>query len=432
MHQHRTHLRSISFFALAALALVATSCRKEAETFKNPNTCHATSFTQQFEDIWQGFDQCYVFWSRDTVNWDSRYARFHPIFEEFDKRPNTVTDEEYKAAWQGVVQGLLDHHLSIALWNPIKQSRIRVGSVNDNRHTTDVFAQLNALKNQPGITNLVSYYVDTNTSLNSVSCLLPGKNQGGYIAYLRFSSFSLSELHESRRPNKNQLEAPLRSFFGSNYTSGVTDGLVGRPDVESIIIDLRDNPGGDSRDINIVFGNLNTRNFHFGYTRVKEGLGRLDYSSWVPFYINGSGKRISSDKPIVVLCDSNSVSCSELSCQMVKSLPNGKLIGEQTYGATCAIFASSTDNHNLTYSGCFGDQNMNYSVNPKAKGEPTDKSIFSYYVYTSTFDMVTTDYKSLEAVGVTPDIVVPYDAQALADGKDPQLEAALRYLRSNN
>ena len=117
---------------------------------------------------------------------------------------------------------------------------------------------------------------------------------------------------------------------------------------------------------------------------------------------------------------------------MVKSLPNGKLIGEQTYGATCAIFASSTDNHNLTYSGCFGDQNMNYSVNPKAKGEPTDKSIFSYYVYTSTFDMVTTDYKSLEAVGVTPDIVVPYDAQALADGKDPQLEAALRYLRSNN
>ena len=49
MHQHRTHLRSISFFALAALALVATSCRKEAETFKNPNTCHATSFTQQFE-----------------------------------------------------------------------------------------------------------------------------------------------------------------------------------------------------------------------------------------------------------------------------------------------------------------------------------------------------------------------------------------------
>ena len=68
----------------------------------------------------------------------------------------------------------------------------------------------------------------------------------------------------------------------------------------------------------------------------------------------------------------------------------------------------------------------------RVNGIPTDKSIFSYYVYTSTFDMVTTDYKSLEAVGVTPDIVVPYDAQALADGKDPQLEAALRYLRSNN
>lgn len=432
MHQHKTHLRTFSFLALAALTLVATSCRKEAEPFKDPNTCHATTFTQQFEDVWHGFDQCYVFWGRDTVDWDSRYARFHPIFEEFDKRPNTVTNEEYKNAWAAVVQGLLDHHLSVALWNPIKQSRIVVSSTIDRQHHTDVRAQLNVLKSQQGITNLVSYYDDTNTMLNSTSCLLPGKNQGGHIAYLRISDFSITELYKSRRPNKDQMEAPLRSFYGREYTQGVTDGLAGRSDVESIIIDLRGNPGGNAADINILLGNLLTQNFHFGYTRIKEGLGRLDYSSWLPFYVNGSGKRIPADKPIVVLCDSNSVSCAEITSQMAKAIPNGKLIGEQTYGATCAILAASTDIHSLTYSGCFGDQNMNAGINPKGKGEPTDKSIFSYYVYTSTYDMVTTDYKTLEGVGVTPDIVVPYDARALASGKDPQLEAALTYLRSNN
>ena len=55
---------------------------------------------------------------------------------------------------------------------------------------------------------------------------------------------------------------------------------------------------------------------------------------------------------------------------------------------------------------------------------------FGHFVYCGTFDVVTTDYKSLEGEGVKPDIEVLYNASALASGTDPQLERALQYLRT--
>ncbi len=53
-------------------------------------------------------------------------------------------------------------------------------------------------------------------------------------------------------------------------------------------------------------------------------------------------------------------------------------------------------------------------------------------MYRGTYDVVNTDYKSFEGVGVQPDIEVLYDANALKSGVDNQLNRALEYLRTGN
>ena len=110
----------ILLFASTALMLCLVSCRKEPLDMVNPNNRICKSYLQQFETIWQGMDQGYVFWDKDTVDWDARYDQYRPIFEAFDARPanNPVTYNEYWEAYTGLFSGLLDHHLTGRFYSP--------------------------------------------------------------------------------------------------------------------------------------------------------------------------------------------------------------------------------------------------------------------------------------------------------------------------
>ena len=416
------------FFVVGvAVAMLMVSCRKEGFDLQNPNTRTCKSYVEQFETIWQGINNTYVFWSRDTVDWEARYAKYHPIFESFDA--HGADSAEYLNAWRGVVNGLLDHHMTLLLWNPNGKYRIGIHAAsNSYSHETDEMAQLNILQKQPGIRDFTCYYVGNNNFVNSAYCLLPGKTAGKYIAYLRFSSFSIDTMSKANFANKDKAEAPFRAFYGDQYAEGVTNGAVNRDDVEAIILDVRNNGGGYISDISPAVVSLLQKNYQHGYSRFKEGYGRLDYSSWVPVVFDCPKNYIKQAKPIVALVDINTVSSAELSAQAIKSIPNGTVVGERTYGATCPLVANTDRAFNVYYTGCFGDQDLLLS----SEKRPRDPNSYAYYVYSSTFDLVTNEYQSLEGVGVQPDIKVLYDADKLAAGVDTQLEAALEFLRKGN
>ena len=413
-------------FLVCSLALFVslTSCRKEPLDIPNPNTRSCTTYSEQFEAVWQGIDHNYVLWSRDTVDWDARYEKYKPIFASFDEKG--VDSATYVKTWTECTKGLLDHHMTIILWNPRNpggQPFVKAffpGRTNPN-HTTDFDAQVSALSKQQGVTDLVTYKDPNGKFMNSAFCLLPGKTAGKHIAYFRFSQFNLGSLDSA----SDAVKAPFRAFYGDSLGRGIYNGAASRDDVESIIIDLRGNPGGDVSNISPLIVSLMQSQCNFGYSRYKQGLGRLDYTGWVPVQFSLPNNHLAAPKPIVMLADNNSISCAELSTHIIKSLPNGKVIGERTYGATCSLVPNTDIAFDVYYSGCFGDYNL-YD-----KFEPTQPDKFAYYVYTSTYDMVTSEYKSLEGVGVQPDIEVLYDAASLASGVDNQLERALQYLRTN-
>lgn len=383
------------------------SCRKDPLETVNPDRRYCSTYTAQFETVWTGIDQGYLFWDHDTVNWDDVYERMLPVFKAFDAK-GSATDAELTNAYQSMVNGLLDHHMYVQVKNLKTGNAVYADPAWDevpNRdyyHYTFFDQQASLLSSMPGVTE----YKAGGNSFPCYFALFPGNN-GKKIAYLRFRSFQITSVANYLSVSELM---PLRAFYGNDVANGVTNGWAGRDEVEAVIIDVRGNGGGLLADLTPVVASLSSTDIDLGYSRTKEGLGRLDYSAWTPFVIKCPNNHISADKKVVVLTDVNSVSCSELTALMIQSLPNGTVIGERTYGATCPLINGG---HDMLYSGVFG----NY-----------DK--YGYYVYTSNFDVVDKDYKSLEGVGVTPDIECLFDFNALQSGHDNQLERAIQFIRT--
>lgn len=419
-------IQTLYIFLLSSLViLLFASCRKDAPDLINPNTIEPQTYTEQFQTVWEGMNNSYVFWDVDTVDWEARYDECIHIFEEFDARGvnGTVTNDEYQQAWEKVFDGLMDHHLTAVFWNCRNQKLVFVHPGKNNYEHVNAFnAQVALLKAYPGMTGMVMNE-DTKEGPKAYACLLPGKAETGKkIAYFRFQEFDYDE------STTEAGLAPLYAFFG-NDSNGITDDCyANRDDVEGIIIDVRGNGGGNVDNITTYFATLLQENTLIGYTRVKDGMGRLDYAPWMNLTINARPRQPKEAKPVVILSDINSVSCSELTTLLVKTMPNGTFIGERTHGGTGALLANP-NYHKFFYDGAFGDMDLFNKLFYK-KDIPSDKNFFAYYVYTSTYEMADTNYNVLEGKGIQPDIEVLYDGDALAAGTDTQLDRALEFFRT--
>lgn len=431
----------IFIIVLSAVAMLFASCRKEGEELLNPNARYANSYAQQFDAVWHGIDNCYVFWSRDNTDWDAIYKEYKPKFEAFDaaletaiiqhkKKEEAVPDSVFIQTWIEVVGGLLDHHFALSVRNYSTGNKQTIGGSarevkkRPGYKATDKTAQYNALANHEKLDKI---YINNDNSVMRVALL--NKSNGKKIAYFRLNGFNISNLFNGKSftrgrqafvPEASDNDAaflrPLYYFYGANWVQrtyntivqgGNKDGWINDDNVEGIIFDVRGNGGGNAGELTPVLGAMTQHETHYGYSRTKEGLGRLEYSAWTPFILKTPEFHLKTAKPIVVLADANSASCAEITTQTIHSLPNGKFIGNRTCGATCPLLPGG---FNVLLSGVFG----NYDE-------------YGYYCYTSNFDLVTTDYTSLEGKGVTPDYDVEYKGE---DGKDEQLDAAIEYLET--
>ncbi len=444
-----------NIIVLSALLLVTmASCRKEStvEKFVNPNSRTCFSYSTQFEAVWQGMDQGYVFWGSDTVDWDARYKEFKPVFERFDTMAY-VSQAEYQEAYNGLFEGILDHHLLGLFFAPDNNGKFAMVSpgVNDYYHTTSTAAErakeLEVLRNRSDLIKYVGFDETVDPKYNipvpgTYFALLKGRKEGEMIAYFRFTGFSLAEMVQNRDYLYYKISAlaPIKAFYGTTDGIGLTErGYANNDSVTGIIIDLRGNGGGSTADLVPFIGSLSQSNNVVGYTRIKDGFGRLDYAPWVEYNVGCPQAHLLKAKPVVALVDINSVSCAELATMLIKNLPYGKVIGERTYGAIGALLTNSTYSHDMFYSGCMGEyalfndyqQYVYLGFDELIRIYRSEyKNTYPFYIYTSTFNMVDKDYNQVEGVGVQPDIEYPYLGNRLFnDKRDFQLERAISYIK---
>ena len=390
-------------FRIIVLVLLITgtisSCRKDLSQVNVATSYPASNFNDVFESFWNGMNNNYVFWSIDTTNWDRVYTTYKPLFAKLNllDSADNVTAVNY---FQQMTAGLIDSHYDLTFLNlgydisPAYNRKIAINSV-----TPD---SIYSLPSAMFSTLIPNNYIDASSlkkgtdsitfdgskiAFTAVSGTIQNK-----ILYLYFSDFAFNYSGAKVTP-------VLNYFFNT---------IAALPaNIKGIVIDVRGNGGGEITDLDYLLGSMITKPLTFGYTRSKNGNGRLDYTPWAPAIVTPQPGAVNITVPIVVLADHTSVSMAEITAMAVKTLPNGKFIGTTTWGANGPLAP-------LVY----------YN-----SGQFTVGSYLSVYTSSSMFKYL--DGSIYEGKGVPPNIFAKETNAAYSSGVDLQLNAAISYISSH-
>lgn len=397
---------------VTAAVLLLSSCTKDKLYLSNPNNCRYDTYTVQFQTIWGGINSCYAFWDIDGTNWDAVYSKYLPIFEGLDKQ-ETVTDEQLLAVYDGMLGTLVDHHFNLSVVNIATKKIIDISpgikqvARRDGYHENlqAVYGDVNPascilkLSEDGRLSNYKNSYLNRNFAHSGIIT----KTEGGKdtrILLLRLDSFDIMERLDAETPEGEP--KPMEAI--ENYLTLLADNSL-----KGIIIDIRSNGGGTVDDLQYVFGPMLKERYEFAQIRHKIGIGRYDYSAWSPYSVAPLSESRSgcyydrSGIPLVVMIDMHSVSCSEVSAMLARSLPNGVILGERTFGGQGILdfdFESG-------FSGTFGSQSGNH------------------YCYMASCAVSDLNGKCYEGVGITPDKEVAFNIRDWANRRDTQMEAAI-------
>jgi C-terminal processing protease CtpA/Prc len=183
------------------------------------------------------------------------------------------------------------------------------------------------------------------------------------------------------------LVAKLPVFF---FDQSEVDGLIDKARKhQTLILDLRGNPGGAIETLKYLLGGIFENEVKIG-----ERVGRKELK---PEIAKSRGRSVFTGR-IVVLVDSKSASASELFARIVQFEKRGTLVGDRSAGSVMEA--------------------KHYSYRLGA-----DTAVF-YGASITESDLIMSDGKSLEHNGVTPDEVFLPSAADLASGRDPVLAHA--------
>lgn len=165
-----------------------------------------------------------------------------------------------------------------------------------------------------------------------------------------------------------------------------------------LILDLRGNPGGLAVMIRGVAGHLFDQQVILGRMKMRDT--ELEFAA-NPRVVMSDGRRVVPFAgPVALLVDELTASASECFAGGLQSLGRARVFGRTTAGQALPASTKRLPN---------GD-------------------VLMYVVG----DFVTGTGRRLEGEGVIPDEKVTLDAAALAAGRDPDLEAALRWIDTTN
>jgi C-terminal processing protease CtpA/Prc len=202
----------------------------------------------------------------------------------------------------------------------------------------------------------------------------------------------------SRGMSFGDSQVMLWKFQEFAHSDEEIDGMMSKARKhKALVIDLRGNGGGAEKTMLRMLSNIFDRDVNVGEIKRRKETKPLVAKT------RGGDNVYKGD--LIVLVDSNSGSASELFARVVQLEKRGTVIGDRTAGAV-----------------------MRSRVYPHESGVDV---IAPYAASVTDADMVMTDGKSLEHVGVKPDVVLLPKAADLASGRDPVLSQSVTLLGFN-
>lgn len=304
-----------------------------------------------FEIFWKDFDRHYGLFEARGWDWEAMYAAYRP-----QVTPRT-TDEELYEIFRQMVADLNDSHTFI-YW-PGK-AFFSGNSEEDDRIEAEFSYEL-LLRDHVEI-------IDSSGDEEFAYGIIRGKD----IGYLYLGGMDIED------PN-----------FGDRLLRDIGDKAA-------LIIDLRNNTGGDDEVGAALAGRFADREELIYTVEERNGPAHDNFGDKLEYFVRprGSEKFI---KPVVILTDKITVSAAEVALIYFKALPHVTQIGTAT-------------------SGDFSDTGMRRFL-PNG---------FQYQY--SIMQFLLPDGTSLDGVGHVPDIEIRNSAMDIEAGRDLVMERAYLYL----
>lgn len=135
-----------------------------------------------------------------------------------------------------------------------------------------------------------------------------------------------------------------------SFSSGLGDGnidyiLAEFAGCNGLIIDVRNNGGGDLTNVERWVSHFIRERVTAGYIIHKTGPGRNDFSEPFEYFIEPAGNgNLIWTKPVAVLADRSTFSAANNFVSVMKQLPNVRIVGATTGGGSGMPFSSELPN----------------------------------------------------------------------------------------
>jgi len=321
-----------------------------------------------FEELWKTFFDRYPFFKLRNVDWNGQYDIFRP------KVASDTSEDELFDIFCDMLAPLNDGHVELmAKTNGDDKKRYF------NPELKPRFWQEFTKK------EIKSLFKTTKETLVSNGFEKPRKSATWILRYCKSSNYGYLRILELEGLKKRKLTAALDQML-SDFR-----GLDG------VIIDIRNNPGGDDSTVIQIVNRFCDRKRVAFHRKTKRGSGKDDYSPLKTWHIEPQGDTQFTGPIVLLTCDSV-FSGGEVFALALKELPYVTIIGDHTNG----IFS--------------------YQLEKKLPNGW--RYCLSYQVYFSA-DMV-----CYEGTGVPADIELLNKKSDIQRGVDPLIVRALDVLES--
>lgn len=281
--------RTAILLIFSAILNILSSCHKYEEF---DNDAEGT-----FEALWNILDRRYCFFQEKELDWNEIHDRYKA------RLVKGITSDELFSLCSEMISELRDGHTNL-----ISGFDIYYYSEWWNKYPKDFDWR-----------TVEEYYLgfDYNVASGLIYKILP-QNMG----YIRYSSFS--------------------NVIGEGNLDYVLSYLA---PCDGLIIDIRDNGGGELTNISKFISRFIHTPVTGGYISHKTGPGHNEFSQPYPFYYKpAAANRQVWNKPIVVLINRKCYSAANDFAAVMKRIPGVELIGSRTGGGGGLPFSADLPN----------------------------------------------------------------------------------------
>ncbi|MES1201331.1 MAG: S41 family peptidase [Pseudomonadota bacterium] len=352
-------------FTRRALCLAGASALATPAFAAEPS--HDVTADQDFDELWETLRDRYCYFAEKRTDW----ARVRRMYRPLAIAAETMDD--YTEIVRQVLNELYDAHTHLAdppdgaprwplfdLYAERHEGAVRIVAVQDESAAADA-----GLKSGETILNIDNADIEAAIAARmprcltrpdpvadayAINCAIAGHRGQARDIVVRSADGATRSVHlplkqSPERPNLDSRAIDafgyirIRSFADNAVAAGFDAALANFRDTRGLIIDVRDNGGGDTAVARPIMGRFITERRAYARMRRREGAGLS--APWTE-YVDPQGP-FTYDKPVVVLTTRWSASMAEGFPMGMSDIGRARIVGTPMMGLGAAVYHINLD-----------------------------------------------------------------------------------------